>query len=377
MAALKASIDRKRYLADCIKEDFTNGKLYHSFYPDELQQLFLAFDKALGGEVVSDPPIYTVPSMEIEALLHAVIAFLRDDPVRTLELTSWLYPWSESSPALYEMITTAEYLVRCDVVPQNGPYLANQGRSLYCFCVSYPRSGNTMLTNLIDRFLPCSRHTVFWSDGRYVSRWARNVEAPGDIIVKDHHLCNLQLRNKIIYVVRQYPAVLKSLIVYLYRELAWLKHPDIKKIFSSLPEFLEYVKGEYEFGGWLEQVSSALDCLKTNGNVEIYKYEDLVGANCSDTFRNIFEYLGHVSPEANDISTAQANLYKVREALRAETPGWSPVGPGDQVPDLVRETSEPSLAAWLRRFPDSDRAAILQVHESAASRTLGYGAAIT
>lgn len=365
-------LNRRERLA-AVKEDFLADKLYTSLSEPQLSDLFLFLETTLQRTESKFPESLIDIAPETSSLIGVIRSFLSDDLLRVLELTPHLSLWSESSGALASVVADSEYLVRTDVIPRTKPYLANGGSSQFAFCVSYPRSGNTMLTNLLDVLIPNSRHSMFWSDGHYISRWARNVITPGDVIAKDHHFCNLQLRNKIIYIVRRYTDVLKSHITFVFNEMRRIPSQYTKEIFDDIPSFISYTRTDFEFGSWEAQVSDICDCCSYNKGIKIVRYEDLIGSERVNTVRGVFEFLERSVPSDAEILGAINSIGQIRDNLRNQNNDWAPLVGASGVPKLVAEAAQSNTADWLSKLSNDDRAMIERIETSAASKALGYG----
>ena len=348
--------------------DFQAGHLYHPLDKRQLKILtdyFQALNSGGSATLTLDKSIW---SYEFEILVEVIADFLSDRPLEVLRKASYLHPWSLTSPALLEIVESSEFLVRSDPVPRMGPYKANSGASTVSFCVSYPRSGSTLLTNILDHVIPKSRHSVFWSDGRYFSRATRDAMTPGDAIVKDHLLFNDQLRNKILYVARDFRSVLRSQILFLFNSA---KPHESSEIFLSLPLFLKYLEEDYKFGDWRSHVADALAAAQTCAAIKIVKYEDLTSGDSTRAVQDCLAFLDRPA-ERESVAAAREMSEEVGKSLRASHQVWRAPTALRDMPPLVQAAQNNAGPDWYRALPESDQNCVKVVLESPPSRALGY-----
>lgn len=361
-AALKARLLKR------VRADFQARHLYHPLTDAQLAELLNYFKKKQAGK---DPPFPDLDksnwSYPFGILIEVIEDFLADRPLDILKKTPFLYPWARTSDALKNMVEATEYLVRSHARPRVGAYAANGGNSAVSFCVSYPRSGNTLFTNIFNHLIPESRHSVFWSDGRFISRYAREVISPGDMIVKDHLLCNEQLRNKIFYIVRDFREVLRSQILFLFKEF----HRDSGPLsaFSSAHAFLEFSEQGYKFGSWEEHVSGALSVAQSSSNIKIVKYEDLESARGGAVIQDCMNFLGKQTT-LDLIVEARAASKEVKTSLLEKNQVWAEIKAAKDLPDLVRIAQSSSLPDWYRQLPRRDQDCIDKIIAGPVSAAL-------
>lgn len=357
-----------------IRADFQARHLYHPLTDAQLAELLKYFKKKQAGKNPLFPDLDRSNwSYPFGILIEVIEDFIADRPLDILKKTSFLYPWARTSEGLKNMVEATEYLVRADASPRVDAYRANAGNSAVSFCVSYPRSGNTLFTNIFDHLIPKSRHSVFWSDGRFISRYAREVISPGDVIIKEHLLCNEQLRNKIFYIARDFREVLRSQILFLFKEFQ--RDGSTISMFSSARAFLEFSEQDYKFGSWENHVSGALSAVETSSNIKIVKYEDLESARGAAVIQDCMNFLGKETT-SDLIAEARAASKEVKTSLLEKNQVWADLKHAEDLPELVRGAQGSSLPDWYRQLPRSDQDCIEKIVTGPVSAALQYDRAL-
>lgn len=372
MVALVALESDKRDIAELLKAELDSDTLYNDFTDEQRGQLKSYFDACFAEDAPSAPEFLKSVERKYQDLIYVIVSYLRDRPADSLASTANIYYWSETSKGLAELIASAEYLIRSDSEPRRTAYCAENEQFSISFCLSFPRSGNTLFTNVADIIVPGSRYSVFWSDGRFYSRNATNFRCTTHAIVKDHHICNLFLRNNNIYIVRNFRNVLRSYVIYIYNEMRRNEDSRLGSTFASIKTFVDYCRSAAEFGPWENHISDAVKLAQTHRNLKILKYEDLVGPRAASVFADAFTFLGWRVSEA-DIDRAIAESNRIHHSLRETNADWKSQTDCSEAPPLVRLCGAATGDDWIEQLDSVDQRIIREIENCPASRALGYG----
>ena len=184
------------------------------------------------------------------------------------------------------------------------------------FVVSYPRSGNTFLTNVLNSLYPRSRHSVFIGDGRYFSKSSPYTRFDRVIFVKDHVVDPRFYRNKKLFIVRPFSEVLYSLIDYVTRE-------EGKIDFSwSIDQIGEFFEDRYGFGDWFGFMNKVhVEVNNNSANTKVVTYESLVGDAKCGVIADILSWFG-LEKSQDSISAAIADSNDNKDKLRKNVRMW-------------------------------------------------------
>lgn len=156
------------------------------------------------------------------------------------------------------------------------------------FLASYPRSGNTWVSFLLNKYVSCV----------YPHLWSPSQSIVGEIYKSSPEILAQQPRPRIIKIHSPYEAKL-SRVIYLVRDARdvavsyyyfYLKFRDVESI--SFKDYLEkFNLGKIDnYGIWNYHVSSWLDNRENSDQFLIIRYEDLK-ANTCETFSKIVNFI--------------------------------------------------------------------------------------
>jgi hypothetical protein len=234
----------------------------------------------------------------------------------------------------------------------------------FCYLISYPRSGNTMVRQFLSLAFAAPTYSVYPGDGRYFSRYFHDTSDPHAVFVKDHEWRDSYGDENVLAIVRDGRDATLSYARFLYGEG---QHRHVRA--GELADFLQFVT-ERGIGFWGDHVRQILAAREQGARIRIVRYESFFGdyARLSELARE----LAGDGPQPHDDEAA----WHARMALRTSLPavgGWSPdlALPADTY--LPQDWSVGGgTIDWRRGFDAAARRRFHELGGTEALQLLGY-----
>lgn len=139
----------------------------------------------------------------------------------------------------------------------------------FAFLLSYPRSGNTMLSAMIGRYANARRLTAAKGHGAWFQKSIYDPEYPQPRIVKDHRICEEYKPDPCVLLIRDGRDAMISL-AFMTRQIGL--HQFNKP--SELADFIRFTRSSYVYGSWADHARRVIE-FKALPQKHLVKYEDL------------------------------------------------------------------------------------------------------
>jgi hypothetical protein len=139
------------------------------------------------------------------------------------------------------------------------------------FNVSYPRSGNTIIRNLLMQAANFVGMNAMRPGPFFFSKRINDPDFFRPRVVKDHRFQSIYLWDRVIYALRDGRDCMLSLAHMLAQKK---RHTLLKR--GELAEFISYVSNTYQYGNWARHVRQALQMKERGTETLIMKYDRIV-----------------------------------------------------------------------------------------------------
>ncbi|MCF3933131.1 hypothetical protein L1787_06845 [Acuticoccus sp. M5D2P5] len=239
------------------------------------------------------------------------------------------------------------------------PYVDLDGNPV-TFVVSFPRSGNTHLIQLLTHSLRAGIATAHFGNRAHFSRKVRTIGYRSPVFVKDHGIRDAYRHNPVIYQHRDGRDSLLSFNDFTAQGTNRSRPEDIPALSDSLGPVIERLK-KTNYGTWNENVDAALAHHDKYGNVVISRYDDLTGPNA---FASLRDTLAAINIELTEKAYAAASERSQKNAtrLRSQNVQWgkAPIYPEGSMMDR-----------WLKIGSGSRWRAVLSAEDKSLLHSIG------
>lgn len=301
--------------------------------------------------------------IEIEELLGAGHSERLEQLTGLLHLAA-TYTEPLAPPSRRQLLgVSGSLLRRVFEVGTNDLYAPMESTAPAAFVVSYPRSGNTMVTQLAAGVL--QGQIMENMDGALVP-FSKKIYAkpyPYARIIKDHVARDYYRDDRCIFVVRDGRDTIPSLGYMTYKQGLHRYHNK-----SELPDLIRWLNSEYLFGGWSAHTRAVLDLLQ-HGDKMLVIYDEVTTS--ADVFDKVVRFIDpkHALP-SECVRNAHCNRHRIIENIKNNEFANATWGIGERFPEgsMYHEWSNNrQSSSWRTTWTcDAKRA----FHETGATESL-------
>ncbi|MCF3931999.1 hypothetical protein L1787_01050 [Acuticoccus sp. M5D2P5] len=251
----------------------------------------------------------------------------------------------------------------------DAPYVDIEGRPI-TFVVSFPRSGNTHLIQLLIHAVKARVCTAYYSNRSYFSNKVRTIGFRSPVFVKDHVMRPAYRNNPVIYQHRDGRDSLLSYNDFVIRGISRNRPEVVPRMADGFTRILKRLE-KVDCGPWHENVDSALRHSRTHGNVDFSRYDELMGPT---GFAHLKALLAKIDIDLtrSDYETALVRSAENAQRLRTEKPQWgkAPIYPDGSMMD--RWLTLESGSRWRAVLSAEDKALLHSIGMTETLMNTGY-----